>query len=40
MTKNMQLCGAIYNSLAALHVSSYIFTHHQEQLNALTPNDF
>jgi len=29
----MQLRGIIYYSLAALHVSSDIFAHHQEHLN-------
>jgi hypothetical protein len=33
MTNKMQLCRIIYYSLAALHVSSNIFTHHQEHLN-------
>jgi len=28
----MQLCRIIYCSLAALHVSSYIFSHHQKHL--------
>ena len=32
----MQLCRIIYYSLAALHVSSDIFTHHQEHLNCIT----
>ena len=32
----MQLCGIIYYSLAALHVSSVIFAHHQEHLNCIT----
>jgi len=32
----MQLCGIIYYSLAALHVSSDIFVHHQEHLNCIT----
>jgi len=32
----MQLCRIIYYSLAALHVSSDIFAHHQEQLNCIT----
>jgi len=35
MTKKMQLCRIIYYSLAALHVSSDISTHHQEHLNLL-----
>jgi hypothetical protein len=29
----MQLCTIIYYSLAALHVSSIIFAHHQEHLD-------
>ena len=29
----MQLCRIIFYSLAALHVSSDIFAHHQEHLN-------
>ena len=33
MTSKMQLCRIIYYSLAALHVSSDIFAHHQEHLN-------
>ena len=36
MTNKMQLCRIIYCSLAALHVSSDIFTHHQEHLNCIT----
>ena len=32
----MQLCRIIYYSLAALHVSSDIFAHHQEHLNCIT----
>jgi hypothetical protein len=32
----MQLCRVIYYSLAALHVSSDIFAHHQEHLNCVT----
>ena len=32
----MQLCRIIYYSLAALHVSSDIFVHHQEHLNCIT----
>jgi len=32
----MQLCGIIYHSLAAVHVSRDIFAHHQEQLNCIT----
>jgi len=31
----MQLCRIIYYSLAALHVSSDIFAHHQEHLNCI-----
>jgi len=33
MTNKMQLCRKIYCSLTALHVSSYVFAHHQEHLN-------
>jgi hypothetical protein len=36
MTNNMQLCRIIYYSLAAVHVSSDIFAHHQEHLNCIT----
>jgi hypothetical protein len=36
MTNKMQLCRIIYYSLAALHVSSDIFAHHQEHLNCIT----
>ena len=36
MTNKMQLCRIIYYSLAALHVSSDIFAHHQEHLNSIT----
>jgi len=36
MTNKMQLCRIIYYSLAALHVSSNIFAHHQEHLNCIT----
>jgi len=36
MTNKMQLCKIIYYSLAALHVSSDIFAHHQEHLNCTT----
>jgi hypothetical protein len=36
MTKKMQLFRIIYYSLAALHVSSDIFAHHQEHLNSIT----
>jgi len=32
----MQLCRIIYYSLAAVHVSSDIFAHHQEHLNCIT----
>jgi hypothetical protein len=32
----MQLCRIIYYSLAALHVSSDIFAHHQEHLTCIT----
>ena len=32
----MQLCRIIYYFLAALHVSSDIFAHHQEHLNCIT----
>jgi hypothetical protein len=32
----MQLCKTIYYSLAALHVSSDIFAHHQGHLNCIT----
>jgi hypothetical protein len=35
MTNKMQLCGIIFCSLAALHVSSDIFAHHQEHLNCM-----
>jgi hypothetical protein len=35
MTNKMQLCKIIYYSLAALHVSSEIFAHQQEQLNRI-----
>ena len=35
MTNKMQLCVIIYYSLAALHVSSDIFAHHQEHLNCI-----
>jgi len=31
----MQLCGAIYYPLIALHISSDIFVHHQELLNCI-----
>ena len=34
--QKMQLCRIIYYSLAALHVSSGIFAHHQEHLNCIT----
>jgi hypothetical protein len=36
MTSKMQLCRIICYSLAALHVSSDIFAHHQEHLNCIT----
>jgi len=36
MTNKMQLCRIIYYSLAALHISSDIFAHHQEHLNCIT----
>jgi len=36
MTNKMQLCRIIYYSLAALHVSSDIFAHHQQHLNCIT----
>jgi hypothetical protein len=36
MTKKLQLCRIIYYSLAALHVSSDIFAHHQEHLNCIS----
>ena len=36
MTNKMQLCRIIYYSLAALHVSSDIFAHHQEHINCIT----
>jgi hypothetical protein len=35
MTNKMQLCRRIYYSLAALHVLSNIFAHHQEHLNCI-----
>jgi hypothetical protein len=35
MTKKMQQCRIIYCFLAALHVSSNIFGHHQEHLNCI-----
>jgi len=35
MTNKMQRCRIIYYSLAALHVSSDIFSHHQEHLNCI-----
>jgi len=35
MTNKMQECRIIYCSLAALHVSSDIFAHHQEHLNCI-----
>jgi len=36
MTNKMQLCRIVHYSLAALHVSSDIFAHHQERLNCIT----
>jgi len=33
MTSKMQLCGTIYCSMTALHVSSDIIAHHEELLN-------
>ena len=36
MTNKMQLCRIIDYSLAALHVSTDIFAHHQEHLNCIT----
>jgi len=36
MTNKTQPCRIIYYSLAALHVSSDIFAHHQEHLNCIT----
>ena len=36
MTNKMQLCRIIYYSLAALHVSSDIFTHLQDHLKCIT----
>jgi hypothetical protein len=36
MTNKVQLCRIIYYSLAAEHVSSNIFAHHQEHLNRIT----
>jgi hypothetical protein len=36
MTNKIRLCRVIYHFLAALHVSSYIFVHHQEHLNYIT----
>ena len=36
MTNKMRLCRIIYYSLAALHVSSDVFAHHQEHLNCIT----
>jgi len=35
MTNKIQQCRIIYCSLAALHVSSNIFAHHQEHLNCI-----
>jgi len=34
MTNKLQLCRIMYRFLTAVHVSSDIFTHHQEQLNS------
>jgi hypothetical protein len=36
MTNKRQLCRIIYYSLAAVHVLSDIFAHHQEHLNCIT----
>ena len=36
MTNKVQLCRIIYYFLAALHVSSDIFAHHQEHLKCIT----
>jgi hypothetical protein len=36
MTNKMQVCRIIYYSLAALHISSDVFAHHQEHLNCIT----
>jgi hypothetical protein len=36
MTNKIQLCRIIYYFLAALHVLSNIFAHHQEHLNCIT----
>jgi len=36
MTNKMQLWRIIYYSLAAMHVWSDIFAHHQEHLNFIT----
>jgi len=35
MANKIQLCRIIYYSLAAVHVSSDIFAHHQEHLNCI-----
>jgi len=35
MTNKIQVCRIIFYSLAALHVSNDIFTHHQEHLNCI-----
>jgi hypothetical protein len=35
MTNKKQQCSIIYCSLAALHVSSGTFTHHQKHLNCI-----
>jgi len=36
MTNKMQLCRIMFYSLAALHVPSDTFAHHQEHLNCIT----
>jgi hypothetical protein len=36
VTNNMQLCALTYFSLSALHVSVYVFAHHQEHLAVFT----
>jgi hypothetical protein len=38
MTNKMELCKIMFYSLAALHVSSDTFSHHQEHLNCITPS--
>ena len=35
MTNNVQHCRIVYFTLAALHVSSDTFAHHQEHLNCI-----